>query len=72
MTAALPRPLPHPWDLHVDQCRGFRCVWCKAVLGDRRVYAGTAESVHRHGSAPPRTVAFKLFSCPPCSQKDEP
>ena len=62
-----PRVLPHPWDLHIDQCRGTRCVWCKTSLGDERIPAGTTESVHQHGRYR-RVVTFRLFSCPPCAE----
>ncbi|TDU01669.1 hypothetical protein EDD99_0032 [Streptomyces sp. 846.5] len=69
LTTPAPRRLPHPWDLHVEQCRGLRCVWCKTTLGDVRIPAGTTESVHQYGSAPARVVQFRVFSCPLCAEE---
>ena len=72
MTAATTgRVLPHPWDLHIDQCRGLRCVWCKTILGDERIPVGTTESAHQHGTYR-RVVTFRLFSCPGCSEEPTP
>jgi hypothetical protein len=70
-TTPAPRPLPHPWDLHIDQCRGLRCVWCRTTLGDDRIPAGTTESVHQHGTYR-RVVTFRLFSCPACPEEPTP
>jgi hypothetical protein len=69
LTTPVPRVLPHPWDLHMDQCRGTRCVWCKDMLGDVRIPAGTVASVHQHGSAPERVVTFNVFACPACAKE---
>ena len=66
-----PRVLPHPWDLHIDQCRGMRCVWCKTTLTADRIPVGTTESVHQHGRYR-RVVTFRLFSCPPCAEDGPP
>jgi hypothetical protein len=72
MTAATTgRVLPHPWDLHIDQCRGLRCAWCKTTLSSARVLVGTTESVHQHG-AHRRVVTFRLFSCPACPEEPTP
>lgn len=72
MTAApAGRVLPHPWDLHIDQCRGLRCVWCKTSLTSARVAVGTIESVHQHG-AHRRVLTFRLFSCSDCSEEPTP
>jgi hypothetical protein len=65
------RVLPHPWDLHIDQCRGLRCVWCKTTLTGARVPVGTTESVHQHGRFR-RVVTFRLFSCPACPEEPTP
>ena len=65
------RVLPHPWDLHIDQCRGLRCVWCKTTLTGARVPVGITESVHQHGRYR-RVVTFRLFSCPACPEEPTP
>ena len=67
-TTPVPWVLPHPWDLHIDQCRGMRCVWCKNTLTNGRVPVGTTESVRQHGIYR-RVVTFRLFSCPACPEE---
>ena len=52
-----PRVLPHPWDLHIDQCRGMRCVWCKTTLTADRVVGGIEA-----GTGP----GWDLRFCHPC------
>lgn len=61
------RTLPHPWDLHIDQCRGTRCVWCNEPL-TTSIPAGTVRVVHEHGTFK-RLVKFRVNSCPACAKE---